>query len=89
MISLKSCQCPECGVGLLEWNPYEFFKCSVCGGEYWPKEKKVPRTTARSTDKAYVSLSLQPGTKIIGGGSKTGKRKKKKPKRSDMAFYQT
>ena len=89
MASLKTNNCPIKGCdGTMKWKSLDFYTCDKCGGEFWPAEPKVPRTTVRDGSNSYVSLSLQPGTKIIGGGSKSGKRKKKKPSRTGMYFDQ-
>lgn len=76
---LKSYLCPRC-LSPFQVNPDEYFKCLNCGGEFWPDPLgEEGRITSRGlTTISYVSRSLPEGCKVPPGGSKQGKRPKKK-----------
>lgn len=85
----KQINCPRCMVELGETvsmvpNADDYYKCPECGAELWLQERDVAAKAAFEAAHAnnYVSMSLQPGEQIMGGGGSTGKPKKANKKKS-------
>jgi len=92
----KQINCPECmtmrgDTVAMQANDQGWFKCPICGGEYWPQNDELVVKWIRKKEQqsnTYVSLSQQPGTHIEGGGGATGKAKKAGKKKSTQRLYQ-
>lgn len=88
--------CPECmtmrgDTVAMRAEEQGWFKCPVCGGEYWPQNDELVVKWIRKKEQlgnTYVSLSQQPGAHITGGGASTGKAKKPGKKKSCQNLYQ-
>jgi hypothetical protein len=73
-------------------NSGDFWYCDNCGTEIWPKfrEQSEKQQIKEAFENRYVSQSLQPGTYIPGGGSKSGKKyggKEKMKKKSVTKLF--
>ena len=73
--------CQKCRI-MMQPVDADHCKCQQCGSEVWYdfSQDAVPGPPA--PDNSYVSLSLQPGENIMGGGASTGKPKKQGKKKS-------
>lgn len=87
--------CPECmtmrgDTISMQAEGQGWFKCPVCGGEWWPKNDELVVKWIRKTKEesgTYISLSQQPGVKIKGGGDPSGKSPDKGKKQSTQKIY--
>lgn len=84
----RQMNCPRCmlygdTVAMVP-KPPDYFKCPNCGTEVWPKRmgEAAEAVNRENEENCYVSMSLQPGEKTVGGGGSTGKPKKAGKKRS-------
>lgn len=83
----KQMNCPRCMVALGEtvrMNPTkdDFYRCPECGGEFWPGQNDDGMAVKDIQQNTYVSMSLQPGEHVVGGGGSTGRPKKQGKKKS-------
>lgn len=87
----KQVNCPVCALdGYTTEMKYQqrddFFKCDRCGAELWGKGEQwidaIVKLKNESIADTYVSLALQPGEKVMGGGGSTGHAKKAGKKKS-------
>jgi hypothetical protein len=80
-------RCPaDCGA-FLEEKEQGFWKCPVCGGEWWPELDDTPEKLAKAARKA-MDEDVRVGFFGFGGKHSSGsksKRHKKKPKRNVSA----
>jgi len=91
----KQINCPECmtmrgDTVAMQPEDQGWFKCPVCGGEYWPKDDEVVVKwilKKQQQSNTYVSLSQQPGVHAAGGGGSTGKAKQAGKKKSVQQLY--
>ena len=95
--------CPECmtmrgDTVAMRAEDQGWFKCPVCGGEYWPQNDELVvkwiRKEKQEAAAGYISLSQQPGVKVKGGGDPSGKsptagNKKPTQKLYNQLFKQT
>lgn len=87
--------CPECmtmrgDTVAMRAEDQGWFKCPICGGEYWPKNDELVVKWIRKKEEAgntYVSLSQQPGVRAAGGGDANGKTPTIGKKKSQQALY--
>lgn len=83
----KQMNCPRCMIYLgetVKMNPTkdDFYRCPVCGGEFWPGQNDDGMAIKDIQKNTYVSMSLQPGEHVVGGGCSTGRPKKQGKKKS-------
>lgn len=81
MSTEKAWFCQKCRV-MMEPVSEDFCRCPECGSEVWYSYSQDRVAGPPATDGSYVSLSLQPGENIMGGGASTGKPKKQGKKKS-------
>lgn len=87
---LISDKCPQCG-GQMVFDNFDFYRCSNCGGEFWPNpfEKKVDTEELMARDEVKHAVSVFDSNAIMGpgykvprkGNSKSGRRRKNPPKK--------
>ena len=72
--------CQKCRV-MMEPVNADFCRCPNCGSEVWYNYSQ-DKVTGPPVSGSYVSLSMQPGENIMGGGGSVGHAKKKGKKKS-------
>ena len=85
----KQMNCPRCMIYLgetVKMNPTkdDFYRCPVCGGEFWPgrNDSGMALNDISQSNNSYVSMSMQPGEHVVGGGGSTGRAKKSGKKKT-------
>lgn len=85
----KSVPCPACGKPM-KYFPEGCYQCTGCQGEYWPGEPGLniwrdPNTEPPENQEELKARCYYRGDVEFKGGSKSGKKRKKKPKKQDFS----
>lgn len=95
--------CPICG-SPMRYDERNYWVCGKCLGEFWPREIErgaYEKAVVKTKDSMYyfglaeqaTAIASKPislaGEPVRKGSSKSGKRRKKKPKRDRFIVYET
>jgi hypothetical protein len=96
--------CPSCPGNVEMLYIDEHWQCGICNGQWWPPEKpergpyekiktlapiSSPECLIWGTQNIDYKQPLPPGEPTFGGGSKSGKKRKKPPKKDIRIVYET